>query len=844
MLKFSIIFIFVGANLLRIRLEEIRFTYFLRYCINNRPPTLEQYFYRLRYIATLLAVLLFTTNLSGKRIFIYGTITNERGEGIELATIHESYTLSSTIANFRGEYSLSVNYRDTLLFTYRMVGHEMKRYPLHHPADTVRIDIMLPSSGYTLQDVTVADVRRESDGMKSIKSQGIRFTPTTNGAVESIITTQAGVSSHNELSNQYSVRGGNFDENGLYVNGVEVMRPQLIRTGEQEGLSFINPYMIESISFSTGGFGVMYGDRMSSVLDIQYQKPQQLQYAVSGSLLGGTAYFGAGNREFSIATSIRYKQNSYLLNSLDTRGEYNPSFSDYQAYLSWRPNNQWEIDLLTNIATNRYQFTPSTRKTSFGTAENVMNFNVYFDGWERDNYRTLFGAANVKYSLSTKSNIGINLTLFNSIESETFDITSEYWLDNVNQQEFLTIGKSVEHARNFLNSNILSTSLKGEHRIGSHTIKWGTELRKELFNDKMREWERADSAGYTIPTLPNGEIQMKHSISSRNKMNSLRGSIYLQESFKFDSKVGFFNLNLGLRASHWEWNRETIVSPRLTVGLTPAFNDNFTLRLATGIYYQSPQYKEVKRVVHNENIDRIELNRDIKSQRSLQCVLGGDYHFTLLERPFKFTAEAFYKSISNLIPYEIDNVRIIYAGTNSGYGYSAGIDFKLFGEFVPGSDSWITLSLMRSEEYIGHKWQPRPSDMRYNLSLHFTDYFPGTDRWRMTLRGVMSDGLPFSPIANGGERHIFRAKPYRRVDIGMSYRIIQSGNSFVAGDIYSPKRGRLLPNGWIGVEMLNLLNINNICSYYWITDIYNSHYAIPNYLTGRLFNLSLTIELP
>jgi hypothetical protein len=719
-----------------------------------------------------------------------------------------------------------------------MIGHETRRRTLIGPADTVRLDVMLPTVNYALDNVDINATRRQTNGMQTINAEGLRFTADANGgSVESIIATQAGVSSHNELSSQYNVRGGNFDENSVYVNGTEILRPLLVRAGQQEGLSFINPDMVEGISFSTGGFSVAYGDKMSSVLDITYRRPQRLEYVLQASLLGASAYVGAGNDKISFAGSVRYKTTSYLLGTLDTKGEYDPSFTDYQTYLCWTPNSTWEVGVIGNAAINNYNFTPRDRSTSFGTSQDPKHFKVYYEGWESDRFNTLFGALDVKRK-GENSVYRFNLSAFGSHESESFDILSQYWLDESSSESSLAVGSFMQHARNRLNSTVYTASLKGTHdteHLG--TIGWGLEYRHESVTDHMREWEMRDSAGYTLPYSQTGPMEMIYSLKSDHGIGNDKASAFIQDTYRFNTALGLFTLNAGVRASWWSWNRELIWSPRLMLGFTPAFNEAFTFRLSTGVYYQTPFYKELKDTVSAGGIYQVNLNRDIRSQRSLQVVLGADYDFLVYNRPFKFTTEIYYKKLDRLIPYNVDNVRIVYYGQNCAYGYAAGIDMKLYGEFVPGTASWLTFSLMRTRENIGGKWLPRPTDQMYNLSLYFTDYFPRRDSWKMSLRCSLADGLPFGPTHSGREKQTFRAPAYKRVDIGLAYKVFDfSKHPHVYG------RTGICKDVWLGVDCLNLLGINNVNSYYWITDIQGTQFAVPNYLTGRQLNVRLVVS--
>lgn len=780
-------------------------------------------------------------SVQARRIVVYGRISDENGKPVELATVNEEHTFQSAMSNLKGEYEIRVSAPgDTVSLVFRMIGYETRRRTLVSPSDTVRLDIMMQSVNYMFQDVEVSDTRRQTNGMQNINASGLRFNADPNGgSVESIISTQAGVSSHNELSSQYSVRGGNFDENSVYVNGTEVLRPLLVRAGQQEGLSFINPDMVESISFSTGGFSVSYGDRMSSVLDITYRKPKGFESVLSASLLGASAFIGTGNDKFSFSGSVRYKTTGYLLGTLDTKGEYDPSFLDYQTYMSWTPNGKWEIGLIGNAAVNRYSFKPSDRSTSFGTSENPHNFKVYYEGWENDRFNTLFGALDIQRK-SDAHTLRFNLAAFESHESESFDIISQYWLDeSSNDGSAMAVGTFMQHARNRLKSDVIQASLRGTHSTESFgTIGWGLEYRHEKVSDRMSEWEMRDSAGYTLPYTQTGPMEMIYSLKSDRSIDNDRASAYLQDTWRFMIPGGLLSLNAGVRGTWWSWNDEFTFSPRLIAAYSPDWNENFTFRFSTGLYYQTPFYKEIKDTVRSDGAYRVQLNRSIRSQRSLQFVLGGDYDFRVYGRPFKFTTEIYYKKLDRLIPYNLDNVRIVYYGENCAHGYAAGIDMKLYGEFVPGTPSWITFSLMKTEEKIAGRWLPRPTDQLYNFSLYFTDFFPRREYWKMSLRCTLADGLPFGPTHSGREKETFRAPAYKRVDIGLSYKIWDWQNH---PHVYG--KSGYFKDAWLGVDCFNLLGINNVNSYYWITDVTGTQYAVPNYLTGRQLNVRLIANL-
>lgn len=770
-------------------------------------------------------------------VTIKGVVTDDNQNPIEIATVHVEGQAAGTITDLQGRYSFKCSSSDSLIVTYSMLGYQTRKKTLMNPKGIVTLNVVLPPLDYELGEFTITETQRQMGGTQQLEIDKARLVPdATGGSVESFIATQAGVSSHNELSSQYNVRGGNFDENSVYVNGIEIYRPQLIRAGQQEGLSFINPDMVEKIAFSTGGYEAKYGDKMSSVLDITYKKPKEFEGSVSASLLGTNAYIGYGNKRFSITNSFRYKTSQYLLGTLDTKGEYNPSFIDWQTFISWRPNEHWDIGVLGNFSQNKYNFVPTDRNTTFGTLENAKEFKVYFDGKERDLFKTTFGAFTLSYILNGYNQISFQASAYETDEEETYDVMGQYWLNQIDTEENLGVGTYMEHARNYLNAKVKSFGLSGKHEIGSHRMQWGTEWKKETIDDRQREWEMRDSSGYSLPHSESA-LNLIYSMYSKNSMESNRLSAYFQDTYKFTTNLGTWVLNAGLRASHWDWNDEFIISPRASIGLIPKFNEYFTFRFATGIYYQTPFYKEFRDTSTVNGIATVQLNKNIKSQRSIHFVLASDYKFNMFERPFVFTTELYYKALSNLIPYNVDNVRIVYYGENCASGYATGLDMKLFGEFVPGTDSWITFSLMKTEEKINGKWLPRPTDQSFNVSLFFTDYFPNSDKWRMSLRACYADGLPFGPPHTGREEDTFRAPAYRRVDIGMSYRLLNNEEGDIRTGI-----ARYLKNVWLGVDALNLFDINNVSSYYWITDVYDNQYAVPNYLTGFQLNARILVE--
>ena len=782
--------------------------------------------YQTKYIL-LMAMLLTSFVALADDFTLKGKVIDEENNALELVTVSCMEQGKVTMTNLEGEFSMTLRSADSVEVRFSMIGYAARKRVFRRPRgrQTVQI-VMHPMEA--LKEVTITERRRQTTSTEQLDINDAKNGPSTTGnAVEELIQQQAGVSTHNEMSSQYNVRGGSFDENAVYINNVEVYRPLLVRSGQQEGLSIINPDMVEKIGFSSGGFEAKYGDKMSSALDITYRRPKRFEATVTASLLGASGYLGVSNKKFAMSHGIRYKTNRYLLGSLETTGEYRPNFFDYQTYISYTPNRRWAIDLIGYISENHYNFKPKDRETSFGTMEDVKSFKVYFDGQEKDAFETLFGTASITRSFTDSTKIKLLASAFHSKEKETYDIMGQYWLDDTQTSERLGVGTYMEHARNYLTADVISFKLMGTHKTKRHDIEAGITYKTERVEEQAREYEMRDSSGYSIPHSAN-RLDLIYTLSSKNKVNSHRIEAYIQDTYRFQKGETFFTLNYGVRLANWSWNKETIVSPRASLAIVPAFNHDMTFRLATGIYYQAPFYKEMRDTVTENGITVARLNEKIKSQRSIQLIAAADYRFKMMDRPFRFTAEAYFKSLQNLIPYNVQNVKVTYYGENLCSGYAAGLDLKLFGEFVPGTDSWLTFSLMSTRQKYNGIWVPLPTDQRYAINLHFTDYFPGTERWKMTLRLAYADGLPFGAPHRGIEHQSFRAPAYKRADIGMAFRAI--------------KEGKTLKNMWIGIDCLNLFGINNVNSYYWVTDVSNRQWAVPNYLTGRQINGKVTVE--
>ena len=793
----------------------------------------------------ILGVLLtYTQSLFSQTFTLQGKVSDKDNHPIELASVSVVAQGKITMTNLKGEYSMQLHSSDSVVVHYSMVGYKSKTRVLRNPRGKQTIQIQLVDDNQ-LGEVTVEGRKTQHGTTQEIDMKQAKTLPSSTGnAVEDLVQTQAGVSTHSNLSSQYNVRGGSFDENSVYINNVEVFRPFLVRSGQQEGLSVINADMVESVGFSTGGFEAKYGDKMSSALDITYKKlkPQadKKYYAegsVAASLLGASAYVGFASKKFSWLNSVRYKTNRYLLGTLDTKGEYDPNFLDYQTFLSWKVAKRWQIDVIGNISENHYNFKPKDRETQFGTQENVKSFRVYFDGKEKDLFRTFFGSFGLTHFLSNnKTSFSLITSAFHTKEQERYDIQGQYWLTQTETSENLGVGTYMQHSRDYLTANVVSVKLMGKHRTQSHEIEGGATYKIERIEENSREYEYRDSAGYSIPHTGD-DLYMIYSLRAKNKLNSKRIEAYIQDTWHFrsgnDTLPTLYTLNYGVRFAHWDFNGESIVSPRVSLSITPSWCRDLTFRIAGGLYYQAPFYKELRDTTTINNITYARLNDKIKSQRSIHAIAGMEYRFRMMERPFKFSADLYYKALSNLVPYSVNNVQVIYYGDNRANGHAMGLDLKLFGEFVPGSDSWLTLSLMDTKMKLNGKSIPLPTDQRFAVNLFFTDYFPGTTRWKMSLKLAYADGLPFSAPHRELEKNSFRAPAYKRVDIGMSYRLLDNSDR---------SKKSIFKNIWLGVDALNLLGINNVNSYYWVTDVTSHQYAVPNYLTGRQINGRVLFE--
>ena len=768
---------------------------------------------------------------------LQGRVVDESGSPVEFASVSCLKQGKMTMTSLKGEYSLQLHSADSVEVRFSMVGYKTKIRVLRRPRGKQTLQVVLYSNDNELGEVTVTGTRIQSGQTQELKKEHLKNLPSVSGnAVEELIQSQAGVSTHSELSSQYNVRGGSFDENSVYINNVEVYRPFLVRSGQQEGISVINPDMVEKIEFSTGGYEARYGDKMSSALNITYKRPKPFEASVSASLLGASAYVGVSNKKVSWSNGLRYKTTRNLLGSLDTKGEYKPTFIDYQTYFTYTPNERWDINFLGNISNNHYNFSPEDRETNFGTMENVKSFRVYFDGQEKDVFRTFFGSLGITRHFGKNTSLSLIASAFKTREQEKYDIQGQYWLTQTETSENLGVGTYFQHARNYLNAHVESLKLLLKTKQKRHDIEGALTFKKEHISENSVEYEMRDSSNYSIPHTGK-DLYMIYSMRAKNVLDANRIEAYIQDTYRFGGGEGqsHYTLNYGVRFAHWSYTKETILSPRVSLGIIPAFNENVTMRFAAGLYYQAPFFKEIRDTTTVNGITYAKLNNKAKSQRSIHFIAGYDYRFKLNNRQFKFTAEAYYKLLGNLVPYSVNNVKVVYYGDNESSGHAAGLDFKIYGEFVPGTDSWLSLSLMSTKMKLNGVSIPMPTDQRYALNLFFTDYFPGTDRWKMLLKLAFADGLPFAAPHRELESNSFRAPAYKRADIGLSYRLINNADNH--------NKKNPLRNLWLGVECLNLFGINNVNSYYWITDVTGQQYAVPNYLTGRQLNFRISADI-
>ena len=827
------------------------------------------------HIFALLVAIFINGNMiaQGHEVRVFGYVLDTDNRGVELANVYvEENTMIGTTTNQNGYYEFFVEINDTITLVYSMIGYETIRQQLYTTRNVIGINVVLPTNEELLNEITVRGIQRQTNTMDRVDIGAARLMPdATGGGIESLLITFAGVSQNNETSSQYNVRGGSFDENSVYVNGIEVHRPLLIRSGQQEGLSFVNPDMVESVDFSAGGFDAKYGDKMSSVLDIQYKRPAQLESRLSMSLLGANGYVGWGDSTRSQMHGIRYKTSRYLLGTMDTKGEYQPNFVDYQTQMTWKAGKQrrWDITLLGNFSQNSYIFAPDSSETATGTLQQAIEKVIYFEGQEKDIFRTAFAALNISHKPNRNIQLNLDLSGFYTHEKETFDIRSEYVLSekpmdtggdgnqdengsnnpmgeeitsgNLKNEGVLGTGVFHEHARNTLQAGMITLAHSGAWKNGENNLQWGLSGQVEMINDRISEWEWRDSMGYSMPNLEK-EMALYYALKGTSTMLNGRIQAYVQDSYRWYTENGDVLLTGGVRLNWWSFTNEILPSPRVSLAWMPGWKRDFTFRVATGLYYQAPFYKELRQVVQDDGaVNRIYLNNRLKAQRSWQLVMGTDYYFRAWGRPFKFTAEAYGKLIDRMESYTVDNVRVRYSGINDSKGYTLGLDLKLMGELVPGADSWISFSTMRSRmRFVDDKyklgWIPTPQEQRYNLTIYFQDYLPQLPQYKVHLKFIYSEGMPYGYPRNEKLRYIGHMDDYQRIDIGAS-------RVFSAATDKWMKKSKHVDSWSVQLEVFNLIGQPNVNSYYWTTDATGQQWSTPNTLTGRMFNLKFDVMI-
>lgn len=789
-----------------------------------------------------------------------------------------------TVSNERGVYRLRLPMRveqsqfkalsttvvtDSFSVVFSLVGYERRQHSLHvndsHTASaTYHLDVALRLSATHLREVVVTDDAQRQSSFTTLSSDLLIDVAGPGGGVESLVKTLPDVASNNELSSQYSVRGGSFDENLVYINGIEVFRPMLVRSGQQEGMSLVNPDMVDNIYFSPGGFDNRYGDRMSSVLDVIYSRPSEVGGSVSASLLGASAHFcGPLGNKWDYGLAFRHHSNNYILGSLDTKGVYRTAYTDLQAVLHGRLNNQFSLSFLAIASRNRYGLVPESQTTTFGSFMESLELDVYFDGEEVDSYRTLLGAVTLSYHPSDRSQIDWTMSAQQVGEHENYDIQSQYWLYEVgvgsagDMQRFdRGVGTFLEHARNRLQTQIVTTSFRGTHIVDHGVWLWGISAQGERISDRLREWKWVDSAGYAVPcgygipgtdTLQPLAPILQSACRADNRLTTLRATAHLQRELDWQTLNGNqWRLTAGMRAMTYTTTAQArlvdsvelyhtvplLLSPRLSLGLKPAWESrDMFFRLALGVYQQAPFYREARRRDGS-------LNVDILPQCSYQATATFDYNLRMWGLPFKLTADLYYKYITHLVPYTVDNLRIQYDANNDAVGYATGLSVRLNGELVDGLESWVSLSVMQTQEDIqgdGLGWLARPTDQRMSFKLFLQDNLPELPWWQMSLNFVYGTGTPIVFAHQHDRSTTHRLPSYFRVDWNNSIRLSQL-------DFYSHSPLRFFDEVLIGVEVYNLFNHNNVASYIWVSDYNNIYYPVPNYLTRRQFNFRLSFQ--
>jgi len=780
---------------------------------------------------------------------IKGHVNDGDSQPVSLVNINIKGSNYGTYSNDDGSYFLSFpadNKSYSLVFS--SIGYAKQEFSFTADKGTLIINVRLKDDITVLRDITVRNHRqKEAPSLKNIPLKDINLLPSVSGSMEKLLVSLPGVNSNNELSNQYTVRGGNYDENLVYVNDIEIYRPVLIKTGRQEGLSFLNQDLIRNVRFSPGGFDASFGDRMSSVLDIRYKEPSEIKASIKTGLLTNSAHIEGitDNNRFRYLAGTRYKTNQLLLQTLDTKANYKPAFFDIQSLLSYDISEKAEISFMSSYNSNRYSFVPASRRSSFGSLTEAYQLYVLYRGFETDRYRS-FNLA-LSFDLETRRGTEHKFIAhyYNADEEENYDIRGSYALNMIDKNlgsensgdSIMNIGSGswLSHARNQLRFNIYTLNYKGRREINNNILSWGLKYSHESNKDKIRQWKKIDSAGYSLPLSGEG-LTLSEVLINDTLVSGHRFETYLIDNYSVNLSGHRLILTAGTRFSYWSFSGELLFSPRLSLSWDlPSGNTRYYL--AGGVYYQPPFYKEMK-------FPSGLVNRDIKSQKSIHMVLGTNIDFLLGTTPFRLSGEVYYKKLENIIPYKYDNVRTIYSGENSAGGFVRGLDLRLNGEFVKDTESWISISLMDARHDIvndEHGYFPSPSDTRFSANIFFQDYFPSNPAYRAHINIHYSTGIPVSSPYNNSYDSYRRMPDYRRVDIGFT-RVFKNENT-PGGGTFISAFDRIIA----GFEIFNLLDIRNTISYNWLSTVNNMsgesrQFAVPNYLTGRSFNIKLCCE--
>jgi len=814
---------------------------------------------------------------------ITGKVTDENGLVVEMVNVSILGEPGGTSTATDGSYSLQVPASKQVRVIYSFIGYKTDTAYIKVAAgEKLRVNRTITSIATELGSIVIEDRQIRNTNLIRIDARTVNALPTASGGIESLLKTLPGVVSNNELSSQYSVRGGNYDENLVYVNDIEIYRPFLVRTGQQEGLSFLNSDLVSSVLFSAGGFDAKYGDKLSSVLDIKYKHPTKFAASATASLLGATAHIEGTSKDkkFTYLAGARYKTNQYLLNAMETKGSYLPVCVDFQSLLTYTLSDKLELAVLGYVSSNNYTMIPESRETKFGTYFTPLRLTMYFEGQEVDKFDSRMGSITLTQKPNKNLQIKWITSAYNSRETESFDILAEYYIalldnqpsatDSIEVVETKGVGGYFNHARNQLDMTVINAENRYSYSKGKNYAQWGIKYQHEIIDDRMNEWQRIDSAAYSIPYhagIPGQpgnltDFNLNYHLQNSNSIISSRYTAFAQNTWTLDGDSTALAFTAGVRFNYWDYNNQFIVSPRASVSYKPHWQKDIMLRFSAGYYYQPPFYRELRNL-------QGEINPNLKAQKSLQFVAGSDLNFHSWGRPFKFVTEVYYKHLTDLVPYQVDNVRIQYLGINGSKGYAYGLDMKINGEFVKGVESWASLSLMKTQEdlyddkyteyynksgeviHIGYTedvvavdsaviypgYIPRPTDQRITFGLFFQDYLPMNPTFKMNIGLYFGSGLPTGAPNTPLYTHTYRLPPYRRIDIGLS-------KQFIGGEAMHPKKGFFsgFKSLWVTAEILNLLQVNNTVSYTWVKDVNNNMYGVPNYLTPRQINIKIGAE--